>query len=50
MYFLPEAKSEDELMGVAQGDADTSRNVNLDLGDFGTEGCGIVVTSGHSMW
>jgi len=53
MYFLPERKLECELTGVdiegIQGDTNTSRNVGLDLGNFGTEGCGVVVTSSSQL-
>ena len=52
-HFLPERKLEGELTGVdiegIQGDTDASRNAGLDLGDFGTEGCGVVVTSSGQL-
>jgi len=46
-HLLPERKLEGELAGVdvkrIQGDADTRRDVGLNLREFGTEGCGVVV-------
>jgi hypothetical protein len=52
-HFLPKRKLEGELTRVdiegIQGYTDTSRNIGLDLGDFGTEGCGVVVTSSSQL-
>src|SRR5882757_5850913 len=47
-HLLPERKLEGKLAGVdvegIQGDTNTGRDVGLDLGDFGSEGCRVIVT------
>ena len=52
-HLLPERELEVELARVyvkgVQGDTDTSRDIGLNLGDFGAEGCRVVVTSSGQL-
>jgi hypothetical protein len=52
-HLLPERKLEGELTRVdvqgIQCDTDTDRNIGLDLGNFGTKGCGVVMASSSQL-